>query len=190
VGTGNLGGGFGNTGPGNRGNGKPVGNAGGRNPGNRKKPNPVTWSPFTGSVFVGTNEFRNCGVVISIAGTTLFQFHAGSNGAFAVDLHVKDPSSAADRVLIQRDVSSVLPAGATYVNRGGTAELRWNGTVIFRAVYSTTAVHVDLDLRPLRVNLYTDGSGSLYVGGSRMAGNLIANCGVGLWVGTSVIRMG
>jgi hypothetical protein len=152
----------------------------------------VTWTPYTGSVFVGTNEFGNCGVVISIEGAPLFQFYTSSNGGFAVDLHVKDPATRTDSVLIQRDATAVLPAGATYTNQGGVAELRWNSAVIFRAQYTTTAVRVTMDLRPLRVNLYTVAGDTLHIGGNRvtMSRCRIFNSSVGLWIPLSFLRMG
>lgn len=194
-GAGNNGRGFGNTGPGNQGNSRPVGNAGGNNGSGSGSvpvpaPPPVTSMPYSGTILVGSNRFVQCGTVISIAGTPLFGFLSRTGGTVSVDLQVKNLATGADQVLVRADSPAVLPTGAFYTNAGGTAELRMNNVVIFRAVVTTYGIQVDLDLRPLRIDLYTDGNGCLHIGSSSLSGNTVRWCGVGVWVSASAVWTG
>jgi hypothetical protein len=128
---------------------------------------------------VGTNRIEDSEHVLAIGGNPLFSVDL-SDGRPVLTVDLSSPP-ATNHIHIE---SNLVRVGDVAVSEqhGATAILLNDHTLIRVTVKGENDLTVDLDLRPIGLNVYTD-QASLHVGGATLAGNVIRRCKVAINIG-------
>jgi hypothetical protein len=121
---------------------------------------------------VGTNKIEDCEYVLAISGVPLFSVNV-SDGSPALSVDLSSPP-ATNHIRIKNDLVEV--GNVDVRKQAGTAAILMKDHTLLRVtVTGENDLTVDLDLRPIGLNVYTDHA-SLRVGGATLAGNVIRHC--------------
>ena len=123
---------------------------------------------------VGTNRFENCDTLIAHRGVPVLRIDA-ENGGVSIDLQMPEGT---EPLHVERN--RVTTGTAAIVASPHMVTLLKDETLLVHAVRTSDgSVLVDLDLRPLRAAIHTDGAG-LHIGSSVLAGNVVQGARVAI----------
>ncbi len=132
------------------------------------------------TVFVGTNKFVECGVIISLQGTPLFSFPA-VQPELVLEVSMQAPAIG-KRLKGSSAKSRGTPKDLAFRTGGTRVEALWKKTRLLSAELLDDGIHVELDLRPIGLAVWTD-RGALHIGGSELVNNVIERSGTGIAIG-------
>ncbi|HAO94064.1 MAG: hypothetical protein A2X93_08970 [Deltaproteobacteria bacterium GWC2_56_8] len=132
---------------------------------------------------LGSNTFEDCGNIIIVFGTPLFSYTIDGQVKLSfkvlsppanTPIHIENNDKIAGNVTVKADdksasISLNLP------------ESKAANKLIDLSIDNGTA-HINLDLRPLGLNIYSD-KNAFHVGGSQLSGNVFKNCANGIAIG-------
>jgi len=132
---------------------------------------------------LGSNTFEDCGNIIIVFGTPLFSYTIDGQVKLSfkvlsppanTPIHIENNDKIAGIVTVKADdksasISLNLP------------ESKAANKLIDLSIDNGTA-HINLDLRPLGLNIYSD-KNAFHVGGSQLSGNVFKNCANGIAIG-------
>lgn len=128
---------------------------------------------------VGTNRIEDCEYVLAIRDEPLFSVDLPDGRPLLTVILSSPPATNA--IHIERNQVRVGNV-AVREQDAATAILQNDHMLIRVTVTGENDLTVDLDLRPIGLNVYTDHA-SLRVGGATLAGNVIRGCRVAINIG-------
>ncbi len=134
-------------------------------------------------VILGSNIFENCENIIVVFGTPLF--------SYSIDAQVKlslKISSPPAKIPIHIENNDKIEGNVTIKSDDKSASISLNlpeskgEKQLLELFIDSGTAHINLDLRPLGLNIYSDKS-AFHVGGSQLSGNVFKNCANGIAIG-------
>jgi len=127
------------------------------------------------TLVIGTNVLEDCTHAFSIAKVPLFAVYT-RQGAPIVTFELRSPPASVE---IRVQENRVVSGGVSVVSeRPAAVAIRLNESTLLRvAVQGPEEVRVELDLRPVGLNVYTK-EDALRIGGATLSGNMIRRCDV------------
>ena len=129
-------------------------------------------------IVIGTNVIEDCENAIIISGNPLFSYRM-ENETILFSFKVSSPPANTE-IQIK---DNVIQKGAVTLNADSkSVVVKLENSLLIELLIEGDTAHVNLDLRPLGLYIYTD-KNSLHVGGSQLSQNIIKQCTNGIVVG-------
>jgi hypothetical protein len=132
------------------------------------------------SVFVGSNEFVRCANLISIKGKSLFSF-GFPPAPTTVDLNIPSPTYETE-IRVKNSSPVTMTEHLLTAVKSEEFIATWDGQQIFTAVFAGNEILVEMDFRPLDLDIWTE-SGVLRIGQARLSKNRFNHAGTGRSIG-------
>jgi hypothetical protein len=131
-------------------------------------------------VRLGTNRFVDCDRVIEIDGRSLFTLAKRADGSLALSVELMSPPA---RQEIRIEDNKVVSGSAQIDSTGRDLDLRLADHRLLAIRPTNDTVEVALDLRPVGLAIYSDGT-ALHFGASVFSGNTFrAKTGIQISIG-------
>lgn len=129
-------------------------------------------------IVIGTNVIEDCENAIIISGKPLFSYRL-DNETMLFSFNVSSPQAT---TVIQIKDNVIQEGKVTLKADSKSITVKLGNLLLMELLIKGDTAHVNLDLRPLGLHIYTD-KNALHVGGSQLSENTIKQCTNGIEVG-------
>lgn len=129
-------------------------------------------------VILGTNSIENCESAITIAGVPLFSYKIDGDKV-SLTFNISSPPANTE---IQIKDNKIHKKEITLETKPNFVSVKLRGALLIELLIEKDSAIVNLDLRPIGINIYTDAN-ALHIGGSQLSQNVISQCTDGIVVG-------
>lgn len=129
-------------------------------------------------IVIGTNVIEDCENAIIISGKPLFSYRL-DNETMLFSFNVSSPQAT---TVIQIKNNVIQKGKVTLKADSKSVTVKLGNLLLMELLIKGDTAHVNLDLRPLGLHIYTD-KNALHVGGSQLSENTIKQCTNGIEVG-------
>ncbi|MEE8330089.1 MAG: hypothetical protein V3R54_09190 [Thermodesulfovibrionia bacterium] len=129
-------------------------------------------------IVIGTNVIEDCENAIIISGKPLFSYRL-DNETMLFSFNVSSPQAT---TVIQIKDNVIQKGKVTLKADSKSVTVKLGNLLLMELLIKGDTAHVNLDLRPLGLHIYTD-KNALHVGGSQLSENTIKQCTNGIEVG-------
>lgn len=129
-------------------------------------------------IVIGTNVIEDCENAIIISGKPLFSYRL-DNETMLFSFNVSSPQAT---TVIQIKNNVIQKGKVTLKADSKSVTVKLGNLLLMELLIKGDTAHVNLDLRPLGLHIYTD-KNALHIGGSQLSENTIKQCTNGIEVG-------